>query len=259
MEPLPHASFLTWLLLVGASIAGGASNALAGGGMFLVFPALLFAGVAPVAANATATFALIPGGYASTWVYRDRLLHGWRLQTGMTLTSVAGAWIGSELLLHTSEQGFARLVPYLMLGATLIFSFAGRLGKTAKSHAARTTHYVPLVAGQFLIALYGGYFGAGMGVLMLALYLVAAHLDMQQASGVRLLCGTAANTVATLVFAARGIIQWPLGLPMIFACAAGGYWGARLVKRMDPEKARVAILVYAWAVTAWLLVRSFAG
>src|SRR5580698_263240 len=136
MEPLPHASLLSWFLLLASAIAAGAANALAGGGMFLVFPALLFAGVAPVAANATATFALIPGGYASTWVYRDRLLHGWRLQTGMTLTSVAGAWIGSELLLHTSEQGFARLVPYLMLGATLIFSFAGRLGKTAKSHAA---------------------------------------------------------------------------------------------------------------------------
>ncbi len=95
-----------------------------------------------------------------------------------------------------------------------------------------------------------------MGVLMLALYLLAAHLDMQEASGVRLLCGTAANTIATLVFATRGIIQWPLGVPMLFACAAGGYWGARLVKRMDPEKARRAILVYAWTVTVWLLVRS---
>jgi uncharacterized membrane protein YfcA len=189
------------------------------------------------------------------WVYRDRLLHGWRLQTGMALTSVVGAWIGSELLLHTSEQGFARLVPYLMLVATLIFSFAGRLRNSAASHAARTTHYVPLVAGQFLIAIYGGYFGAGMGVLMLTLYLLAAHLDMHQASGVRLLCGTATNTIATLVFAARGIIQWPLGVPLIFACAAGGYWGARLVKRMDPEKARRAILAYAWAVTIWLLAR----
>jgi uncharacterized membrane protein YfcA len=256
MKPLQHASFLTWLLLIGASIAAGAANALAGGGMFLVFPALLFSGVAPVTANATATFALIPGGYASTWVYRDRLLHGWRLQTSMALTSVAGAWIGSELLLHTSEQGFSRLVPYLMLGATLIFTFAGKLRSTAASHAARTTHFVPLVGGQFLIAIYGGYFGAGMGVLMLALYLVAAHLDMHEASGVRLLCGTAANTIATVVFAARGIIEWPIGVPMIFACAAGGYWGARLVKSMDQEKARRAILAYAWAVTIWLLARS---
>lgn len=243
-------------MLLAASVAAGAANALAGGGMFLVFPALLFAGVAPVTANATATFVLIPGGYASTWVYRDRLKHGWRFQTVMALTSVAGAWFGSELLLHTSQQGFARLVPYLMLGATLIFSFAGKLRSTAASHAARTTHFVPLVGGQLLISFYGGYFGAGMGVLMLALYLLAAHLDMHQASGVRLLCGTAANTIATLVFTTRGIIQWPLGLPMIFACTAGGYWGAHLVKGMDPERARLVILVYAWAVTLWLLARS---
>ena len=143
-----------------------------------------------------------------------------------------------------------------MLGATLIFSFAGKVRSAAASHAAQATHLVPLVGGQFLISLYGGYFGAGMGVLMLALYLLAANMDIHQASGVRLLCGTAANTIATLVFAARGIIQWPLAVPMLFACAAGGYWGAHLVKRMDPEKARRVILVYAWTVTVWLLVRS---
>jgi uncharacterized protein len=256
MEPLPHASLLTWFLLLAAAILAGAANALAGGGMFLVFPALLFAGVAPVTANATATFVLIPGGYASTWVYRDRLKHGWRFQTAMAATSVLGALLGSELLLRTSEYEFARLVPYLMLGATLIFSFAGKLRSTAASHAAHAMHFFPLVGGQFLISLYGGYFGAGMGVLMLALYLLAANLDIHQASGVRLLCGTATNTIATLVFASRGIIQWPLGVPMIFACAAGGYWGARLVKRMDPEKARRVILVYAWTVTVWLLARS---
>ncbi len=160
------------------------------------------------------------------------------------------------MLLSTSEYEFTRLVPYLMLGATLIFSFAGKLRSTAASHAAQAAHFFPLVGGQFLISFYGGYFGAGMGVLMLALYLLAANLDMHQASGVRLLCGTTANTVATLVFATRGIIQWPLGVPMIFACAAGGYWGAHMVKRMDPERARYVILVYAWAVTVWLLVRS---
>jgi uncharacterized membrane protein YfcA len=256
MVPCATIKTLLWILMAAAAGAG-AANALAGGGMFLVFPALLFAGIPPIAANATATFLLIPGGWASTWVYRDTLKHGWRLQTLMAAVSLAGALAGSELLLHTPERGFARLVPYLMLGATLIFSFAGRLRRAAESHASRTTHYVLLVAGQFLLAIYGGYFGAGMGVLMLALYLLTAHLEMQEASGMRLICGSSVNTIAALVFAVRGIIRWPIAIPMVFACLAGGYWGARLVKRLDAEKARQAILLYAWGVTLWLLVRSW--
>jgi hypothetical protein len=250
-------NLLSWIVVIAAAIGAGAANALAGGGMFLVFPALLFAGVGPVAANATASLILIPGGWASTWVYRDTLKHGWRLQTAMVAISLGGAFVGSELLLHTPERGFARLVPYLMLSATLVFSFSGKLRRAAESHASRTTHYVPLVAGQFFLAIYGGYFGAGMGVLMLALYLVTAHLEMQEASGMRLICGTAANTMAALVFAVRGIIEWRFAVPMILACVAGGYWGAHLVKRLDAEKARQAILAYAWGISLWLLVRSF--
>jgi uncharacterized membrane protein YfcA len=250
-------TFLYWILLIAATLGAGAANALAGGGMFLIFPALLFAGVAPVTANATATLILIPGGWASTWVYRDTLKHGWRLQGLMAGVSVIGALGGSELLLHTPPGSFAKLVPYLMLTAALIFSFAGKIKQAAQSHASTTIHYVPLVGGQFLLAIYGGYFGAGMGVLMLALYLITAHIDMQEASGMRLICGTASNIVAAIVFAIRGIIDWHIALPRILACVAGGYWGAQLVKRLDPEKARRAILIYAWGVTLWLLVRSF--
>ena len=225
--------------------------------MFLAFPALLFAGISPITANATATFALIPGGWTSAWVYRDSLKHGWRVQGVLAVVSAGGAWLGSELLIHTSEQGFARLVPYLMLGATLIFQFSGKLRRAAAAHAARTTHYALLIGGQLLVAVYAGYFGAGMGVLMLALYLVTAHMDMHEASGLRLICGGASNTVAALVFSFRGIINWAVGSPMIFASVAGGYFGARLMKRMDPEKTRRVILVYAWAITVWLLIRSW--
>jgi uncharacterized protein len=240
-------------------MAGGGANALAGGGMFIVFPTLLFAGVAPVAANATATFVLIPGGYAATWVYRDRLIHGWKFQTIMGVTSALGAALGSELLLHTSEQGFANLVPYLMVGAVTIFTFAGKLRSAASKHTARATHMIPLLGGQFLLAIYGGYFGAGMGVLMLVLFLVAANMDVHQASGVRMLCGAAANTIAMLIFTFRGIIQWSVGVPMVIACIAGGWGGAHLVKRLNAEKARRVILVYAWSISLWLLVRSLRG
>jgi len=255
-EGLTHPSTISWILLSLAALVGGAANALAGGGMFLVFPALLFAGVPPVIANATATFVLNPGGYASTWVYRDRLVHGLRFQGSLVLAAMLGAGIGSELLLHTSEQGFERLVPYLMLAAALIFTFSKWLRRAAESHAAHATHLAALAGGQFLIAIYGGYFGAGMGVLILVLYTVAANMDVHQASGLRILCGTLTNTVATVIFAVRGIVEWRLAIPMTLACIVGGYFGAHLVKRMDPERARGAILAYAWTVTIWLLARS---
>jgi len=240
-----------------AALVGGGANALAGGGMFLVFPALLFAGVPPVMANATATFVLNPSGYASTWVYRDRLVHGMRFQMSLMIASLLGAGIGSELLLHTSEQGFEHLVPYLMLAAALIFTFSKKLRRMAESRAAHGTDLTTLVSGQFLIAIYGGYFGAGMGVLILVLYTVAANMDVHQASGLRILCGSLTNTIATVIFIVRGIIEWREAIPMTLICIVGGYFGAKLVKRMDPEKARGAILAYAWTVTLWLLVRSF--
>jgi uncharacterized protein len=221
-----------------------------------MFPALLFAGVPPVIANATATFILNPGGYASTWVYRDRLVHGMRFQGSLILAAMLGAGIGSELLLHTSEQGFQRLVPYLMLAAALIFTFSKQLGRAAKSHAAQGNNLAALAGGQFFIAIYGGYFGAGMGVLILVLYTVAANMDVHQASGLRILCGTLTNTVATIIFAVQGIIEWRMAVPLTLVCIAGGYFGAQLVKRLDPEKARGAILTYAWTVTIWLFVRS---
>lgn len=248
-------SHFSWAVLMLASFFGGAANALAGGGMFLVFPALLLAGVPPVASNATATFLLTPGGFASTWVYRDRLIHGWGFQGAMVLAAMAGALTGSELLLHTSEHAFSRAVPYLMLGAALIFTFAGKIRRAAASHQAASTHVAPLLAGQFLIAIYGGYFGAGMGVLMLVLYTVTARMDVHQASGLRILCGALTNTAAIALFAVRGIIVWRLGLPLMLACLLGGYLGARLFKRLDAERARKTILIYAWTVTLWLLVR----
>ncbi len=248
---------VTWFFLLGSALLGGAINALAGGGMFMVFPALLFAGVPPVGANATATVTLMPGGWASTWVYRDRLtLYGKKLAIGMALMSLAGGYAGSELLLNTSNARFAKLVPYLMLGAVLIFTFAGAVRKFAASRASDKIRLAPLLTGQFFLAIYGGYFGAGLGVLMLALFLVTANMDVQTASGIRIMCGSIANAIATALFAVRGIIEWTVGVPMLLCAILGGYIGAILVKRLDPNRARLVILVYAWGITVWLFVRN---
>ncbi len=157
----PVIAFLV-LLLVAA--LGGAVNALAGGGTFLVFPALLFAGVPSVTANATSSLVLLPGSIASAWVYRDTM----REMTStflklMAIVSVAGSLAGSFLLVHTSNATFSKLVPWLLFAAAAVFSAAPWIRRMAQSKTGGHPSFPALLAGQFAISAYGGYFGAGMG------------------------------------------------------------------------------------------------
>ncbi len=247
---------MTLALLILAAIVGGAVNALAGGGQFIVFPALLFAGIASVKANATASLAMVPGGIASAWVYRRSLVgqpRGLILQ--LVVVSLAGSLVGSWLLLNTANATFSSLVPWLLLIAAGVFTAAPHLRSAAAKAAGRRSMAL-LLAGQFIIAVYGGYFGAGMGVLMIALFLAAANLDVQSGNGVRLLCATAINLLAVSLFAIRGAIEWRPGIPMLFAGLAGGYLSARGMRRLSEKAARNAILVYAWGLTAWFFLRS---
>ena len=229
-------------------------NALAGGGTFLVFPALLVAGIAPITANATASFLLWPAALASAWVYRNDIPSDRRLVTMMSVISAIGSIVGSFVLLATSNSTFSGLVPWLLLFATLNFTFAKQLRSLA-SGASHRTSLALLLAGQLIISFYGGYFGAGMGVLMLALYLSTTNKDVHVANGLRLVCGTVINGVAVIIFAARGAVDWHVGIPMLFAALIGGYFGAVLVRRLNAESARTWVMVYAWGVTVWFFAR----
>jgi hypothetical protein len=246
---------VTLALLLLAALLGGGVNALAGGGTFIVFPSLLLAGVSSVKANATASLVFAPGSLVSTWVYRSTLTGQSRARIAwLLIVSLAGSAAGSVLLLNTSNKTFSSLVPWLLLIAALFFMFAPRL----RAAAARSTGNAPgavLFAGQFVIAIYGGYFGAGMGVLMIALFLVASDMGVQASNGVRLLCGTGINILAIALFAWRGALDWKAGIPMLLAGIAGGYYGARIVRRLNEETARKSILIYAWALTAYFFVR----
>jgi uncharacterized membrane protein YfcA len=254
-----------FLILIAASILGGAANALAGGGTFLTFPALLLGGMAPVRANATASLVLLPGAFASAWVYRDTIQKSTskKFLWLMLAASLVGSLGGSVLLMVTSNTTFASLVPWLLLVATAVFSAAPWLRQWAMRSAggAGYSHesMPKLLVGQVLISAYGGYFGAGMGVLMIALYLVATNLDVQAASGLRMICSCAINALAVVIFASRGALDYRVGIPMLFAGVLGGYIGAHLVKRLDAKLARRAILAYAWALTAWFFGRMLLG
>jgi len=243
------------LILLIASMLGGAANALAGGGTFLVFPALLLAAVAPIKANATASLALVPGSIASAWVYRDAVRGiSKKFLLTMSAASLAGSLVGSMLLMNTSNNTFSRLVPWLLLMAAAVFTAAPWLRKAAAGLGGHQSLML-LIAGQFFVAGYGGYFGAGMGVLMMALYLAASDMDVHTAGGLRTICAAAINVLAVGIFAWKGAVDYRVGLPMLLAGIAGGYWGALAVKKLNAEGVRRGILIYAWGLTAWFFVR----
>lgn len=246
------------LILLVASVLGGAANALAGGGTFIVFPALLLAAVAPVKANATASLALLPGAIASAWVYRDAVRGiSKRFLITMSAASLAGSLVGSMLLMHTSNNTFSRLVPWLLLMAAAVFTAAPWLRRVAAGLGGHQSMAV-LLAGQFLVAGYGGYFGAGMGVLMMALYLAASEMDVHTAAGLRTVCAAAINILAVGIFAWKGAVDFKVGVPMLLAGIAGGYGGALVVKKLNAEAVRRGILIYAWGLTAWFFFQMLA-
>jgi uncharacterized membrane protein YfcA len=256
MKFLPDVSFTSLVLLLSAALIGGLANALAGGGTFLVFPALVLAGLDPIAANATSASTMLPGGAASAWVYSRGSKYDRRLVRALIAASVAGGIAGSVLVLLTPSARFARLVPYLMLSAAIVFTFSEQLSRAAAAHISGRTLWGPLIAGQFLISVYGGYFGAGMGVLMIVLFAMTANMDVQESAALRFYTTLAINGPAVAIFAARGVVVWQLSIPMALAAITGGFFGAKLVRRMSRSAARYAVLVFAWAISLWLLWRN---
>ena len=244
------------LLLLAVGLAVGAINALAGGGTFLLYPALLFlGGLAPVTANTTSSMIVLPGTIMAAFVYRKSLGNFQPRMIGMlTVASLAGSAVGSVLLLKTPNSTFSGLVPWLLLGGTAVFSAAPWIRqKAGKITARRST--AALLIGQFSIAVYGGYFGAGMGVLMMALYLLAADLGPHEAGGMRMYSAAVINFIAVALFAARGALDYKAGGPMLLATVTGAYFGAKLIQRLNAEKVRRAVLIYAWLLTGYFFAR----
>ena len=202
----------------------------------MIFPALVFAGVDPIMANATSSVITMPGGIASALVYRRPLIG--KLFWILIVISVAGGVAGSQLLLHTSSEQFAKIVPYLMIGASLIFTFSDQLRNFASARSAGNVNTPLLYTGTLAISIYGGYFGAGMGVLMIVLFLITAHIGVQESAGLRMWCATGVNTLAVAAFILKGIVVWRVAIPMLVCTLIGGYWGAHAVRRLTPNAAR---------------------
>jgi hypothetical protein len=258
-----------------AAFLGGALNAVAGGGSFIALPALIFAGVPPVSANATTTLALWPGSLSSAWAYRREVAVSRRWIVALGGVSLAGGVIGGLLLLRTTDASFLRLLPWLLLIAAVTFTFAGRvqdflwrrhaarhlggeaaqhLGGSAQHPSGSVQHLWPLLF-QFVIATYGGYFGGGMGIMMLAALSMAGMSDIHEMNGVKSVLAVVINGVALAEFVALGAIAWAPGLVMVAGGIAGGYAGAAAARRIDRQYVRGLVTVVAWAMTAYFFIR----
>jgi len=229
------------------------------------FPALLWLGRDPIIANATNTLALCPGALAAMAAFRNDLAPIRRWMLLLVPPSLAGGLIGALLLLRTPERVFAALVPWLILFATVLFAAQGpitagirRLTRQTDRPAAddpRLAWWPWIVAFEFVIAIYGGYFGAGIGIMMLAAFGLLGMTDIHQMNGLKALFAMGINGVAAAYFISRGAVHWPDALPMAVGATAGGYLGARLARRLGRRFVQVAIVVIGTTMGIYLLLR----
>jgi uncharacterized protein len=251
MELLP-----TYLLLAGAAFLAGMMNAVAGGGTFVSFPALMLTGVPSVVANATNTVALFPAFLASAWAYRHDFKNFENVSfKAMTAVSLVGGVIGAVLLLRTSERTFDALVPWLLLAATVIFAFGPRI--TPRLQQMFTIGPVTLLGTQFLVGIYGGYFGGAAGIVMLALYSLYGLTSLNTMNATKTLMAGLMNGVAVVIFAIGGKVLWPQALVMLVAAALGGYVAARVARTMNPKLLRAGVVVISVVVTITFFVRQY--
>jgi uncharacterized protein len=243
-----------------AGIAGGALNAVAGGGSFVAFPALLLVGVPPIPANASNTLALWTGAAASGGAYRNRLDVPARVLLPLLVASLIGGIAGAILLLRTPAHTFMRVLPWLMLGATLLFIFGKRLaGRRASSvgHDATAMAIVGASIFELAVAVYGGYFGGGIGIVNLAMLAAVGMTDIHAMNALKSILGVAINGVAAAVFVVKGAIYWPQAIAMIAGALVGGYFGAHYAQKLPQVWIRNFVIVVGAGMTVYFFVKAY--
>lgn len=244
------------LLLSLAGLTAGAMNALAGGGSFVSLPALIAAGVPSVQANASSTVALFPGGLASAWAYRDDLGPvGTVPLRPLLLATLAGGVAGAVLLLYTPAKTFDFVLPWLLLVASLALSCGRRLGEWLRRRAR--IRPAAVLAVQFGLGVYGGYFGGAVGIMMMAVWGLLDSRDLKSLNAPRTLLVSAANAMAVVIFMAARAVHWPSTLVMLAAATVGGYVGAQIGRRAPARVVRAVTLALTAGITVAFFVRAY--
>jgi len=246
---------LEWLALIASAFGAGAINAVAGGGTFLTFPALVFAGMAPLAANATSTVALWPGGVASAWGYRSVLRGEGRALWPLLVVSTLGGLMGALLALFTPASTFDTLVPFLTLAAAVLFTVGDQLRAALSKRAAVAPAVVIFV--QLLIGVYGGYLGGGIGLLMLAALTLLKGRELNHLNGLKTVLGLGINLSASVTFIIAGLVDWPRALGMATAAALGGALASTFALRVSPRVVKRVVIVIGWAMTLAFFLKRF--
>lgn len=243
-------------ILVLAAFGAGALNTVAGGGTFLTLPALIFTGVPPVAANATSAVAVFPGyaGGALGFLPEMRSFAP-ALLLRLTAVTLAGGLTGSLLLLVSSDAAFSAVVPFLLLAATLVFVWGDRIRAWA---AARSRSVTPYGGGAlFAVAVYGGYFNGGLGIVMLALFALWGMSDLHRMNGLKSGLSFALSGISVAAFAVAGLVAWTPAIAMMIASTAGGYAGAPLARRIPRQALRLLIAAIGFGMSAVFFLRAF--
>lgn len=263
----PDSEAVRYALIVLAAAVGSGINSIAGGGTLVTFPAIVGLGVPPIVANATSTVALWPGALGSLWGYRDALAGARRWAAWFAVPSLLGGLVGALLLLATPAERFEQVVPWLVLVATLLFmaqrpamALLRKRGSEAAPSEARgdptdRTPPTSVLGYQFAVAVYGGYFGAGIGILMLAALGFMGFTSIHRMNGLKNWGGLCMNAVAAVTFALSGLVDWPVAIAMAVGAIVGGYGGSRLAQRVPQRLVRGAIMVIGLASAVWLAAR----
>jgi uncharacterized protein len=236
------------LIVFVAGLVAGAMNAAAGGGSFVSVPALIYVGVPSVSANMSSTIAMYPGSIASAWAYRRNFGPILNIPVkALFFTTLVGGFAGALLLLLTPSRAFDKILPWLLLLGSLAFAFGGTIGARLARHYRPKNIFVLLA--QFVLGVYGGYFGGAVGIMMLAMWTVLGLEDIRTMNAIKVVLVAAANTIAVLCFAVAGTVAWRQTAIMLVAAATGGYLGAHLALRVKPSRIRIAISLLNFVIT----------
>ena len=253
---------LPWIAV--AAFLAGALNAVAGGGSFLSFPALLGVGIGPIQANATNTVALWPGQLMSIAGYWNEVRRYPQLAVLMGLAGLVGGTVGAIVLLRTPASTFMMLVPWLLLIAALIFAFSGPVTRRLQRRAAAHSHHPqarkrswPLVAMTAIVCFYIGYFGAGAGFLIISLLSLFGFEDIHQMNAMKVVSTTMANGIACLLFIFSGKVEWRYCLAAMITCGIGGYGSSRIAQRLNPKLLRAAVVVIGFAMAGFFFWKTY--
>jgi uncharacterized membrane protein YfcA len=241
-----------YVIMLFAAFAAGLINSIAGGGTLITFPVLIWVGLDPKVANATSTVALWPGLFGSLYGFRRELPNSFTILTRLGIISVAGGALGAWLLIWTPSLTFARLVPFLILFATILFMVQGSINRWLRLQPIvaepKTSWWLGAMVFQFFSAIYGGYFGAGNGILMLAaLGLLGLH-DINRANGIKNFLAICLNSIAILSFALSSLVVWPNALVMASGAIAGGYFGASMAVRVGQVWVRRGVVTIGFII-----------